>query len=514
MSSDAPRLAVLIDADNTSPKVAGALFLEIAKLGEASVRRIYGDFSSDQLKGWSRILAQHAIIPHQQFAYTTGKNSSDIALVIDAMDLLHTGRFDGFCLVSSDSDFTRLASRIREQGVDVYGFGGRKTPVAFRQACKRFFYTENLAAGAEPLAAEGDAQALPDAAALVRKAMEDMTDDDGWVALGVVGQRLGNIAPDFDARSYGCSKLIEVIEKTGAFEIERQEGRAVRIREKPAGGRATGRRRGGRRAAARAEREEARRPSEARTPPRAEGDGGAMQPDETAAMAEPDAPAVAQQPPKAPKRRRARKSAEPDAPAPTPEAAADAAPQSDAAPESPDKAAAEDKPAPADEAAEAAPKPRARRRTRKADAPKAEAAETGTAAAETADAPGGGDGSEAEAAPKPRARRRARKDQATEPDGADASATDASAAEAKAPEASAPGTHAAEPPEPKTDAAEASAADAPAEAPKPRRRATRKRAAANAPEGPAPAEAPPASDAKPARRSRAGAKAKPAEGRE
>ena len=123
-----PRLAVLIDADNTSPQIAGGLFEEIAKFGEASVRRIYGDFSSSHLKSWSEILQKHAIDPYQQFAYTKGKNASDIALVIDAMDLLHSGRFDGFCLVSSDSDFTRLASRLREQGAEVYVFVAQKTP--------------------------------------------------------------------------------------------------------------------------------------------------------------------------------------------------------------------------------------------------------------------------------------------------------------------------------------------------------------------------------------------------
>src|SRR4051812_46675609 len=139
-----PRFAVLIDADNTSPQIAGGLFEEVAKFGEASVRRIYGDFSSPHLKSWSEILQKHAIDPYQQFAYTKGKNASDIALVIDAMDLLHSGRFDGFCLVSSDSDFTRLASRMREQGADVYGFGAQKTPESFRQACRRFIYTENL----------------------------------------------------------------------------------------------------------------------------------------------------------------------------------------------------------------------------------------------------------------------------------------------------------------------------------------------------------------------------------
>src|ERR1700682_5364725 len=133
-----PRFAVLIYADNTSPQIAGGLFEEVAKFGEASVRRIYGDFSSPQLKSWAEILQKHAIDPYQQFAYTKGKNASDIALVIDAMDLLHSGRFDGFCLVSSDSDFTRLASRLREQGADVFGFGEQKTPESFRQACRKF----------------------------------------------------------------------------------------------------------------------------------------------------------------------------------------------------------------------------------------------------------------------------------------------------------------------------------------------------------------------------------------
>lgn len=240
-----PRLAVLIDADNTSPKVAEGLFLEIAKLGEASVRRIYGDFSDERSKGWARILAQHAIVPQQQFAYTTGKNASDITLVIDAMDLLHTGRFDGFCLVSSDSDFTRLASRIREQGVVVYGFGQKKTPEAFIQACRRFFYIENL------MDAEAEAEAEPGAPAakpsakhepptravpIIRRAMEGLTDEDGWVSLGVIGQRLGNLAPDFDARTYGSSKLSDLIRRSGAFALEKDEANHMRVRLKPGNG--------------------------------------------------------------------------------------------------------------------------------------------------------------------------------------------------------------------------------------------------------------------------------------
>ena len=152
--SDGPRLAVLIDADNTAPKWAEAIFEEIATLGEASVRRIYGDFSGPHLRSWEKKLAGLALIPHQQFAYTKGKNSSDIALVIDAMDLMHTGRFDGFVLVSSDSDFTRLAGRLREQGLQVFGIGRTNTPEAFRKACKRFIFVENLL---------GDGEALRDA---------------------------------------------------------------------------------------------------------------------------------------------------------------------------------------------------------------------------------------------------------------------------------------------------------------------------------------------------------------
>jgi hypothetical protein len=155
-----PRFAILIDADNTSPRIAGGLFEEVAKFGEASVRRIYGDFSGPALKPWSNILQKHAIDPFQQFAYTKGKNASDIALVIDAMDLLHSGRLDGFCLVSSDSDFTRLASRLREQGADVYGFGKRETPESFRQACHRFIYTENLLSE-RPASAPGTAPKSP-----------------------------------------------------------------------------------------------------------------------------------------------------------------------------------------------------------------------------------------------------------------------------------------------------------------------------------------------------------------
>jgi uncharacterized LabA/DUF88 family protein len=232
------RFAVLIDADNTSSRVAPGLFEEIAKFGEASARRIYGDFSSPRLKSWTEILQRYAIDPYQQFAYTTGKNASDIALVIDAMDLLHSGRFDGFCLVSSDSDFTRLASRLREQGADVYGFGEQKTPESFRQACHRFIYTENLLPESqvgtpdERLAAS--ALQPPNAAIpILSKVIAQMETEDGWVALGGVGQRLASIASDFDPRTYGYRKLSDLVRNCGAFEMETREGRGLRIRVKP-----------------------------------------------------------------------------------------------------------------------------------------------------------------------------------------------------------------------------------------------------------------------------------------
>jgi NYN domain/OST-HTH/LOTUS domain len=233
------RFAVLIDADNTSPRIAAGLFDEIAKIGEASVRRIYGDFSSTRLKSWAEILAKYAILPHQNFANTIGKNASDIALVIDAMDLVYSGRLDGFCLVSSDSDFTRLASRIREQGIDVYGFGEQKTPESFRQACHRFIYTENLLPEAPSPGRDAPAEAKslqpPSAATpLLRKAIAQMDDEDGWVHLGGVGQQLNKLFPDFDPRTYGAAKLSDLVRKTGGFEVGKPDGRSVHIRPKPA----------------------------------------------------------------------------------------------------------------------------------------------------------------------------------------------------------------------------------------------------------------------------------------
>ena len=229
-----PRLAVLIDADNTSAKWAEVIFREVARLGEASVRRIYGDFSGPSLRAWEQELEGHAVIPHQQFAYTQGKNSSDIALVIDAMDLLYTGRFDGFVLVSSDSDFTRLASRIREQGLPVYGIGKNNTPRAFRKACKQFIFIENLMdvesvrapradqaakedVNKAPTIKEPLTKAVPLIAAAIRSRDED------WVSLSFIGHYVREANSEFDPRTYGCEKLTELLEKTGQFEVNRND---------------------------------------------------------------------------------------------------------------------------------------------------------------------------------------------------------------------------------------------------------------------------------------------------
>lgn len=241
-----PRLAVLIDAENVSPRIAQRLLEEIATFGEASVRRIYGDFSQERLKGWAQILADHAIIPQQNFALTLAKNGSDIALVIDAMDLLHSGRFAGFCLVSSDSDFTRLAARIREQGLDVFGFGEAKTPKSFRQACKRFVFTENLLPQSQPATpivntkpvAGLTVTSIPaprkpsQATAMIRRAIAQLEDEEGWVHLGGLGSRLLAMDPEFDPRTYGCTKLTTLIEQAGGFEVRRGGGAAVHVREK------------------------------------------------------------------------------------------------------------------------------------------------------------------------------------------------------------------------------------------------------------------------------------------
>lgn len=222
-------LAVLIDADNAQPSVIEGLLVEIAKYGIASVKRIYGDWTTPQLGSWKTVLLEHSIHPIQQFRYTTGKNATDSAMIIDAMDLLYTGRFDGFCLVSSDSDFTRLASRIREEGKRVYGFGERKTPKAFVSACDKFIFTEVLAAeqNSGTMLKPKSAKALKADARLVnlfRAAIDAASDDNGWAHLGAVGSNIMNQAPEFDPRNYGFMKLGELARAIGLFDVDRRSG--------------------------------------------------------------------------------------------------------------------------------------------------------------------------------------------------------------------------------------------------------------------------------------------------
>ncbi len=243
-TENAARLAVLIDADNAQPAIVDALLAEIAKYGTAHVKRAYGDWTTGALRGWKDQLLAQSIQPIQQFAYTRGKNATDAAMVIDAMDLLYSGRFDGFCVVSSDSDFTRLAARIRESGLTVYGFGERKTPKPFVAACDKFIYIENLsyAEGAVEPAGEPRAQTARASAAQLkadnalvsrlRNAIEAASDDDGWAQLASVGQIITNQSPDFDSRTYGYAKLSDLMAATTLFELERRspgEGKSTVI---------------------------------------------------------------------------------------------------------------------------------------------------------------------------------------------------------------------------------------------------------------------------------------------
>jgi len=219
------RLAVLIDADNAQPSITEGLLTEIAKYGVASVKRIYGDWTTPSLGGWKSVLLEHSIQPVQQFRYTVGKNATDTAMIIDAMDLLYTKRFDGFCLVSSDSDFTRLASRIREEGLLVFGFGEQKTPKAFVSACDKFIYTEVLRFQEETggTVKRKTAKELKQDAklvALLRSALEAASDDSGWAQLGAVGSHIANQAPEFDPRNYGFSKLGELASAIRIFEVD------------------------------------------------------------------------------------------------------------------------------------------------------------------------------------------------------------------------------------------------------------------------------------------------------
>ena len=249
------KLAVLIDADNTTSSCAQGLLEEIAKYGIASVKRIYGDWSSPLLSGWRSILLKHALVPIQQFAYTKGKDATDMGLIIDAMDLLYSGHFDGFCLVSSDSDFTPLASRIRASGRMVYGFGREKTPEAFRQACDRFFYIENLGEagkGKDDIVAVPNAvmAASPDIANpaanprqmdgttknLLYKSIKDATDETtGWAFVGKIGNVISETRPDFDSRTYGYAKLSGMLRELRGLQFRTDEANRMYCRKIPFG---------------------------------------------------------------------------------------------------------------------------------------------------------------------------------------------------------------------------------------------------------------------------------------
>jgi uncharacterized LabA/DUF88 family protein len=244
------KLAVLIDADNTKPAIIEGLLDEVAKYGIASVKRIYGDWTSTNLRSWKDRLLAYAIQPIQQFSYTVGKNATDSAMIIDAMDLLYTEKLDGFCIVSSDSDFTRLAARLRESGRIVYGFGEKKTPRAFVSVCDKFIYTEILKDGQDDdedttHTSEGTVATKPKKEfkvdikllKLLREIVDDLAEETGWANLATVGSKINNRSADFDPRNYGFKKLGDMFRAIPQFETEERPqagstGRQVYIRLK------------------------------------------------------------------------------------------------------------------------------------------------------------------------------------------------------------------------------------------------------------------------------------------
>lgn len=243
------KLAVLIDGDNIPSAYVKDMMEEIAKYGNPTIKRIYGDWTNPRLAKWKNLLLENAITPIQQYGYTAGKNATDSAMIIDAMDILYSGHVDGFCLVSSDSDFTRLATRLREAGMQVYGIGEKKTPNPFIVACDKFIYLEILkkqtegevadSLNSKPSTKEGVDKITQKEIKLIATTIEDVADDDGWAFLGDVGSLLQKKQPNFDSRNYGFMKLTPLISSITNFEIERREdakGRKkliyVKIREK------------------------------------------------------------------------------------------------------------------------------------------------------------------------------------------------------------------------------------------------------------------------------------------
>ena len=241
MARDQKLLAVLIDADNIPAKYAAAILKEITRYGEPALRRVYGDWSSAQLQNWKSEVVNLGLVANQETANTKGKNASDIGLVIDAMDILHTGRFDGFVLVSSDSDFTALANRLREDGVEVIGIGEGKAPVSLRNVCNRFVLIENIVETPEKdtekpngkpdrKQAGTDKQPPSKVVPLVLKAMTAIDPDGEWYSLGQLGQYITRANPDFDPRTYGSPKLSELLSKTGRFETRKGTGTHLDVR--------------------------------------------------------------------------------------------------------------------------------------------------------------------------------------------------------------------------------------------------------------------------------------------
>lgn len=223
------KIAVLIDADNVPSSPIKALMEEVAKYGNPTIKRIYGDWTKPQLAKWKNVLLENAITPIQQYGYTSGKNATDSAMIIDAMDILYSGKVNGFCLVSSDSDFTRLATRLREAGMFVLGMGEKKTPDPFIVACDKFVYLEILDKEAEldPKADKKPSKQLdrinPKLIRLIRSTIADLGDDEGWAFMGDVGNLLQKKQPNFDSRNYGFQKLTPLIASIGGFEIEERE---------------------------------------------------------------------------------------------------------------------------------------------------------------------------------------------------------------------------------------------------------------------------------------------------
>ena len=243
MADDSTRLAVLIDADNTSAKLIVEMFEELASYGTITVKRAYGDWTNPHLNGWRDVLLGNAISPQQQFAYTYGKNATDSALIIDAMDLLYSGNVEGFAIVSSDSDFTPLATRLRESGKRVIGVGQRKTPKAFVEACERFVFLDVLAGDSNAGESVKDDQPRPIQSVLIKALNKVDTDDEDWASLSTVGSHLNRTDPSFDPRSYGFAKLSDLVKAQPFVETKTVTGPGERgqlwIREKrrrPAGG--------------------------------------------------------------------------------------------------------------------------------------------------------------------------------------------------------------------------------------------------------------------------------------